>query len=74
MFRGLIGIALIIAAFVVEAMWLGVTFGTVIVGVVLLIFAPGILFLPFTFLFVMGMAFLSYEDVQSTNYQSYDRY
>ncbi len=69
MFKKLIGIALIIAAFVVEAMWLGVTFGTVIVGIVLLIFAPEILFLPFSLLFAMGIAFLSYDEEPS--YRTY---
>ncbi len=76
MFKKLIGIALIIAAFVVEAMWLGATFGTVVVGIVLLVFAPGILFLPFNVLFAMGVAFLAYEDksyskYNDSNYNSY---
>ena len=62
MFKKLIGIALIIAAFVVEAMWLGAAFGSVVVGVVLLIFAPAILLLPFNVLFAMGVAFLAYEE------------
>ena len=62
MLKKLIGIVLIIAAFVVEGMWLSVTFGTVVVGIVLLLFAPGILFAPFNILFAMGVAFLSYED------------
>jgi hypothetical protein len=62
MLKKLIGIILIIAAFIVEGMWLSVTFGTVIVGIVLLLFAPGILFAPFNILFAMGVAFLSYEE------------
>lgn len=66
MFKILIGIALIISAFVIEAMWLGVCFGSVIVGVLLLIFAPGILFAPFNVLFVAGMAFFAYgQDTQA---------
>jgi len=70
MFKKLIGIALIIAAFVVEAMWLGATFGTVVIGIVLLIFAPSILFLPFNVLFAMGVAFLAYEGDNYTKYNN----
>ena len=72
MLKKLIGIALVIAAFIVEGMWLSVTFGTVIVGIVLLLFTPGILFAPFNILFSMGVAFLSYEDAytQNNNYNN----
>ncbi len=62
MFKKLIGVVLIIAAFIVEGMWLSVTFGTVIIGILLLLFAPGILFAPFNILFAMGVAFLSYDE------------
>ena len=71
MFNKLIGVALIIAAFFVEAMWLGATFGTVVVGIVLLIFAPGILLLPFNILFAMGIGFLAYENENHSSYNSY---
>ncbi len=76
MFKKLIGIALIIAAFVVEAMWLGAAFGSVVVGVVLLIFAPAILLLPFNVLFAMGVAFLAYEEdtYSRSSYSDYDSY
>ena len=78
MFKKLIGTGLIISAFVVEAMWLGATFGTVIVGIVLLIFAPAILVLPFNVLFTMGIAFLTYEDEIYSEYHTsgsaYDSY
>jgi len=70
MFKKLIGVGLIIGAFVVEAMWLAATFGTVIVGVVLLVFAPAILFLPFNVLFAMGVAFLTYEDEKYSEYNN----
>ncbi len=73
MFKKLIGIVLIIAAFVVEGMWLSVTFGTVIVGIVLLLFAPGILFAPFNILFAMGVAFLSYEENTYTQNNYYKK-
>lgn len=70
MFKKLIGAGLIIGAFVVEAMWLGATFGTVIVGIVLLIFAPAILLLPFNILFTMGIAFLTYESEEDSKYHT----
>ncbi len=72
MFKKLIGIVLIVTAFVVEGMWLSVTFGTVIVGIVLLLFAPGILFAPFNILFAMGVAFLSYEENTYTQNNYYN--
>ena len=72
MFNKLIGIGLIISAFVVEAMWLGACFGTVVVGIVLLLFAPAILLLPFNVLFAMGVGFLAYDKGQGSNYESYN--
>ena len=72
MFKQLIGVAFIIAAFVVEIMWLGVTFGSVIVGILLLIFAPGILFAPFNILFSIGMGFLVYGSNPNAHYRSYE--
>ncbi len=63
--KKLIGIALIISAFIVEILWLGFCFGSVIIGILLLIFAPGILFLPFNVIFGLGIAFLS-ENISYT--------
>jgi len=64
----LIGVVLIILAFVVEFFWLSATFGTVIIGIVLLIFAPNILLLPFTFLFTLGVSFLHIEKLKYSKY------
>lgn len=52
----LVGVAMMIGAVVAEIAWLGVCFGTVIIGIVMLFFAPLLLFAPFTFLFVTGTA------------------
>jgi len=71
MFNKLIGITLIIAAFIIEGMWLSLTFGTVVVGILLLIFAPGILLAPFNILFAMGMAFLVQDAAQNNKYRTY---
>jgi hypothetical protein len=41
------GVALMIVAIIALIAWVGVCFGTVIVGVVMLFFAPALLWLPF---------------------------
>jgi len=71
MFNKLTGVILIIAAFIIEGMWLSFTFGTVVVGILLLIFAPAILLAPFNILFAMGMAFLVQDAAQNNQYRSY---
>ncbi len=56
--KKLIGIVLILLGVVLEFMWLGVCFGTVIIGILLLIFAPSILFFPFNFFLVLGLSIM----------------
>ncbi|MEA1973702.1 MAG: hypothetical protein U9N34_10500, partial [Candidatus Cloacimonadota bacterium] len=58
MIRNIVGLSFIGLCIFLEALWLGVCFGTVIIRIVLLIFAPRILFFPFTFFLVLAMAFL----------------
>ena len=48
-FKIIIAVGIIIGGIVLEFLWLALCFGTVIIGVAILIFAPHILFLPFTF-------------------------
>ena len=50
------GILMMIAAVAAEVAWLGLCFGTVIIGVLMFFFAPLLLFMPFTFLFATGTA------------------
>jgi hypothetical protein len=45
-FRWIVGIALIILGICLEISWLGICFGSIILGIVLLLFAPEILLLP----------------------------
>ncbi|MDR2635394.1 MAG: hypothetical protein LBC08_01040 [Campylobacteraceae bacterium] len=45
-FRWIIGIALIIFGICLEISWLGICFGSIILGIVLLLFAPHVLLLP----------------------------
>jgi hypothetical protein len=64
MLKKTIGIALIAAAFVVEFLWLGLAFGSIIVGLVLLIFAPGILLAPFSILMGLGLALFNHDRIR----------
>ena len=58
-FKVLIGSGIIIGTIALEIVWLGLCFGTVIVGVVLLIFAPEILVMPFTIGMALGLALIN---------------
>lgn len=55
----IIGVALMIGGVIAEIAWLGVCFGTVIIGVLLLFFAPGILLAPLLFCISIGTAFIA---------------
>lgn len=68
-----IGFAIIALGIFLEVLWLGVCFGTVVVGVILLIFAPRILFFPFNFFLVIGLAMItggSFKNGTNFRYQS----
>ncbi len=56
--KKVLGLALIALGVFLEVMWLGVCFGTIIIGIILLIFAPGILFFPFNFFLVLGLSIM----------------
>ena len=71
MLNKLIGVALIIAAFATEISWLAFCFGSVLIGVLLLLFAPGILLAPFNILFALGLAFLAKGTIRESGYGSY---
>jgi len=68
-----IGIAVIAFGVVSEVMWLGVCFGTVVVGILLLIFAPGILFLPFNFFLTLGLSIIGLQTYK-TNFRYHEQY
>ena len=65
MFRKFLGIVLIVVAFVAEFFWLGLAFGSIVVGLVLLIFAPGILLLPFNILMALGLGLYHYDRIEA---------
>jgi len=54
----ILGLAVIALGLFLEFLWLGVCFGTVIIGILLLIFAPRILFFPFNFFLVLGLTII----------------
>ncbi|MDQ7042905.1 MAG: molecular chaperone DnaJ [Sulfurimonas sp.] len=59
--KKIIGLAIIALGIFLEVMWLGFVFGSIVIGVLLLIFAPKILFFPFNFFLLMGVR-LIYAD------------
>jgi uncharacterized membrane protein len=58
LFKIIIGISLIITAICLEIAWLGLCFGSILLGIALLIFAPKILILPLTLIGGIGLAFI----------------
>ncbi len=54
----LIGVSLIVLGIAAEVAWLGLCFGSVVLGLVLLLFAPRILLLPLTFIGGAGLAII----------------
>jgi len=77
--KKIIGLLLIAFGVALEVMWLGVCFGSVFIGVLLLLFAPRILFFPFNFFFIIGLSLLanrSYEEYkrEKKNAFNYERF
>lgn len=75
----LFGFAFIALGIFLEVMWLGFCFGSVVIGILLLIFAPRILFLPFNFFLLIGLRLMyakAFKDFESAskNGQSYRSY
>jgi hypothetical protein len=68
MMKKIIGLLLIVLGVGLEIMWLGVCFGSVIIGILLLLFAPRILFFPFNFFFLIGLSILA-----NRSYKEYKR-
>lgn len=67
--RKIIGFALIALGIFLEITWLGICFGSIVIGILLLIFAPRILFFPFNFFLVLGLA-----TINGKNYKYYSKY
>ncbi len=68
--KKIIGLAIIALGIFLEVMWLGFVFGSVVIGILLLIFAPRILFFPFNFFLLIGLrliyarAFADFENAR----------
>lgn len=70
------GFALIIVGIVLEVMWLGFCFGSVVIGILLLIFAPRILFFPFNFFLLIGLRFMyaeAFKNFENASKNGYTR-
>lgn len=72
--KKVLGLAIIALGVFLEVMWLGVCFGTVIIGILLLFFAPGILFFPFNFFLVIGLSLMNPGKYSRTNSFQYRQY
>ena len=70
--KKILGLSVIAFGVFLEVMWLGVCFGSIIIGILLLIFAPRILFFPFTFFLLIGLTIIKGKDfAQSAEYRKY---
>lgn len=58
-FETILGVAIIIGAVLLEIAWLGICFGSVILGLVLLVFAPHILLAPLSIGIASGSAVIA---------------
>lgn len=56
--KKIFGFAIIALGVFIEVMWLGFCFGSIIIGILLLIFAPSILFFPFNFFLIIGLSLI----------------
>ena len=57
--RKIFGLALIALGVFLEFLWLSFCFGSIIIGIILLIFAPRILFFPFNFFLIFGLSVIN---------------
>ena len=68
--KTILGLAVIAFGVFLEVMWLGFCFGSIIIGILLLIFAPAILFFPFNFFLVIGLTLINGKKyTQSTRFK-----
>ena len=72
--KTILGIAIIAFGVFLEITWLGICFGTVIVGILLLIFAPSILFFPFNFFLVIGLSLMKGKPYTQSTHFRYKEY
>lgn len=61
-----VGAGIVIFGVMAEVAWLGLCFGTVIIGLAMLVFSPTLLILPVTFIVMPGvfMTSIAYTNLQ----------
>jgi len=72
--RKLIGFGFIALGIFLEVTWLGFCFGSIIIGILLLIFAPRILFFPFNFFLLIGLKVIyakAFQDFENASKHGY---
>ncbi len=67
--KTVLGLLIIALGVTLEVMWLGVCFGTIIIGILLLIFAPRILFFPFNFFLLIGLGVMHGKAIPRANFR-----
>ncbi|QOY53783.1 DnaJ domain-containing protein [Candidatus Sulfurimonas marisnigri] len=70
----ILGLAIIALGVFLEFLWLGFCFGSIIIGILLLIFAPRILFFPFTFFLILGLSIINPNKYSRSSKFQYQRY
>ena len=70
----ILGLAIIALGVFLEFMWLGFCFGSIIIGVLLLIFAPRVLFFPFNFFLILGLSIMNPLKYRRSSNFEYRRY
>ena len=71
MVRKLLGFGAIALGIFLEVTWLSICFGSIIIGLVLLFFAPRILFFPFNFFLLVGLSILAGRNFSRDGFKSY---
>ncbi len=70
--KKIFGLVVIALGIFLEVLWLGFCFGSIIIGILLLIFAPRILFFPFTFFLIIGLTIIKGKGFSKS--EQYRRY
>ncbi len=72
--KKILGFAIIALGIFIEVLWLGFVFGSVVIGILLLIFAPRILFFPFNFFLLIGLSVIYGKTYQQAGHFRYQQY
>jgi hypothetical protein len=67
----ILGLIIIAFGIFLEVMWLGFCFGSIVVGILLLIFAPSVLIFPFNFFLIIGLSIINGEKYREARRSKY---